>query len=100
MPNASGRPCSRWSAARPHRFSARGMRCASSGYLWKTQPSSFHMLCYAEGYNSLSQVLYSMPGCGAMGKGASMQFGLFYGIPDDPRCTHAERFAEILDLIV
>ena len=29
-----------------------------------------------------------------------MQFGLFYEAPEDPRHTHAERFAEMLDLIV
>jgi hypothetical protein len=29
-----------------------------------------------------------------------MQFGLFYGVPEDPRHSHAERFAEMLDLIV
>jgi hypothetical protein len=29
-----------------------------------------------------------------------MQFGLFYEAPEDPRQTHAERFAEMLDLIV
>ena len=29
-----------------------------------------------------------------------MQFGLFYEAPEDPRHTRAERFAEMLDLIV
>jgi alkanesulfonate monooxygenase SsuD/methylene tetrahydromethanopterin reductase-like flavin-dependent oxidoreductase (luciferase family) len=28
-----------------------------------------------------------------------MQFGLFYEAPDDPRYTHAERYAEMLDLV-
>ena len=28
-----------------------------------------------------------------------MQFGLFYEAPDDPRYTHAERYAEMLDLM-
>ena len=29
-----------------------------------------------------------------------MQFGRFYGVPEAPRHSHAERFAEMLDLIV
>jgi alkanesulfonate monooxygenase SsuD/methylene tetrahydromethanopterin reductase-like flavin-dependent oxidoreductase (luciferase family) len=29
-----------------------------------------------------------------------MQFGLFYEAPEDPRRTHSERLAEMLDLIV
>ena len=29
-----------------------------------------------------------------------MQFGLFYEAPEDPRHTHGERLAEMLDLIV
>jgi alkanesulfonate monooxygenase SsuD/methylene tetrahydromethanopterin reductase-like flavin-dependent oxidoreductase (luciferase family) len=28
-----------------------------------------------------------------------MQFGLFYEAPEDPRYTHAERYAEMLDLM-
>jgi hypothetical protein len=28
-----------------------------------------------------------------------MQFGLFYEAPEDVRQTHAERYAEMLDLI-
>src|ERR671925_1692847 len=32
-------------------------------------------------------------------KGSIMQFGLFYETPEDPRQTHAERYAEMLDLI-
>src|SRR5215475_14117025 len=28
-----------------------------------------------------------------------MQFGLFYEAPEDPRQTHAERYAEMLDLM-
>ena len=28
-----------------------------------------------------------------------MQFGLFYEVPEDPRYTHAERYAEMLDLM-
>jgi alkanesulfonate monooxygenase SsuD/methylene tetrahydromethanopterin reductase-like flavin-dependent oxidoreductase (luciferase family) len=35
-----------------------------------------------------------------MRKGVSMQFGLFYEAPEEPRHTHAARFAAMLDLIV
>src|SRR5438132_633264 len=32
-------------------------------------------------------------------KGSIMQFGLFYEAPEDSRYTHAERYAEMLDLM-
>jgi len=35
-----------------------------------------------------------------MRKGVAMQFGLFDEAPEEPRHTHAARFADMLDLIV